>query len=70
MMKGRVQAAVYRRDLLRLAVASTAAATVATLTIEPIVAEPTGSAGKRKPRYQANSAEVQNFYRVNSYPAR
>jgi hypothetical protein len=67
-MKGRVQAAVYRRDLLRLAVVSTAAATA--LTIEPIVAEPTGSAGKRKPRYQANSAEVQNFYRVNSYPAR
>ena len=68
-MKGRVQAAVYRRDLLRLAVVRTAAVTVGTLTIEPIVAEPTGS-GKRKPRYQANSAEVQNFYRVNSYPAR
>jgi hypothetical protein len=69
-MKGRVQAAVYRRDLLRLSVVSTAAVTVGTLTIEPIVAEPTGSAGKRKARYRANSAEVQNFYRVNSYPAR
>ena len=69
-MKGRVQTAVYRRDLLRLAVVSTAAATAGTLTIEPIVAEPTGSASKRKARYQANSAEVQNFYRVNSYPAR
>jgi hypothetical protein len=68
-MKGRVEAAVYRRDLLRLAIASTAAATAATVTIEPIVAEPTGS-GKRKARYQANSPEVQNFYRVNSYPAR
>ena len=69
-MKGRVQTAVYRRDLLRLAVVSSAAAAAGTLTIEPIGAEPTGSAVKRKPRYQANSAEVQNFYRVNSYPAR
>ena len=68
-MKGRVQAALYRRDLLRLAIASTAAATAGTLSIEPVTAEPTGG-GKRKPRYQANSAEVQNFYRVNSYPAR
>jgi hypothetical protein len=25
---------------------------------------------KRKARYQADSAEVRNFYRVNSYPAR
>ena len=35
-----------------------------------IVAEPTGSANKRKARYQANTPEVQNFYRVNRYPAR
>jgi hypothetical protein len=69
-MKGRAHAAVYRRDLLRLVVVSTAAATAGTLTVESVVAEPTGSAGKRKARYQANSAEVQNFYRVNSYPAR
>jgi hypothetical protein len=25
---------------------------------------------KRKARYRAKSAEVQNFYRVNSYPVR
>jgi hypothetical protein len=25
---------------------------------------------KRKARYQANSTEVRNFYRVNSYPVR
>ena len=25
---------------------------------------------KRKARYRADSAEVQNFYRVNSYPVR
>lgn len=62
--------AVHRRDLLRFAVASTAVATTATLAVEAVSAEPTGSANKRKARYQANSAEVRNFYRVNSYPAR
>ena len=25
---------------------------------------------RRKPRYQANSPEVQNYYRVNRYPAK
>jgi hypothetical protein len=25
---------------------------------------------RRRPRYQANSPEVQNFYRVNRYPAK
>jgi hypothetical protein len=25
---------------------------------------------RRKPRYQANSPEVQSFYRVNRYPAK
>ena len=25
---------------------------------------------KRKARYQASSAEVRNFYRVNAYPAK
>jgi len=40
------------------------------------VPEPATAAGsvdlkeKRRARYQANSPEVQDFYRVNSYPAR
>jgi LPS sulfotransferase NodH len=69
-MKERILIKVHRRDLLRFAIASTAAATTGTLAIEAVAAEPTGSANKRKSRYQANSAEVQDFYRVNSYPAR
>jgi hypothetical protein len=37
---------------------------------EPAAAAPTGSPDKRKARYQAHSAEVENFYRVNRYPVR
>lgn len=69
-MKGLVLKGMRRRDLLRFAVASAAAATTGTLAIGPVAAQPLGSANKRKSRYQANSTEVQNFYRVNSYPAR
>jgi hypothetical protein len=58
---------VHRRDLLRFVIA---AATSGPLAIETVAAEPVGNADKRKARYQANSPEVQNFYRVNSYPAR
>jgi hypothetical protein len=36
---------------------------------EPAAAKPVDLKDKRKARYQANSAEVRNFYRVNSYPA-
>ena len=64
--------AVGRRDLLRFAIVSTAAATTGTLAIETAAAEPIGDAdkSKRKARYQPNSVEVQDFYRVNSYPTR
>ena len=44
-----------------------AAATAAPLA--PAVAD-SERAEKRKPRYQANSPEVQTFYRVNRYPAK
>jgi hypothetical protein len=61
-----------RRDLFRvtIAVAGTAVAAIETLAFEAVAAESTGSANKRKARYQANSAEVKDFYRVNRYPAR
>jgi hypothetical protein len=69
-MKEFLLATLRRRDLFRVAVAGTALATVGTLAVEAVAAEPTGSANKRRARYQANSAEVKDFYRVNSYPAR
>jgi hypothetical protein len=68
-MKAGLRMTVHRRDLLRLAIA-TAAATSGALATEAVAAEPVGNANKRKARYQANSPEVRNFYRVNSYPAR
>ena len=60
---------VHRRDLLRFALA-TAAATSGTLSSEAVAAEQFAGPDKRKSRYQPNSTEVRDFYRVNSYPTR
>jgi hypothetical protein len=69
-MKGFLLTSVHRRDLLRVAIAGTTMAATGTLAPDAVAAETTGSANKRKARYQANSAEVQDFYRVNRYPPR
>ena len=69
-MKGRPLTTVHRRYLLRLAIAGVGAAAASTVVPAPVSAKPVDLQNKRKARYQANSAEVQNFYRVNSYPAR
>jgi len=55
-----------RRDFLRGASAGLAVAAAAPLATEADAAETPQE--ERKPRYQANSADVKNFYRVNSYP--
>jgi hypothetical protein len=57
-----------RRDFLRVmgagaGLAVTAAAPLATQAKASETPEE-----ERKPRYQANSPDVQNFYRVNRYP--
>jgi hypothetical protein len=69
-MKERLKTIFRRRDLLRLAIVSAGAASATPLLREPAAAKPVDLQEKRKARYQANSAEVQDFYRVNSYPAR
>lgn len=69
-VKGFLLAKVHRRDLLGLAIGSTATAAAVTLAFEAVEAEPTGAPNKRKARYQANSAEVRDYYRVNAYPVR
>ncbi len=69
-MKERPKATVRRRDLLGLALAGAGAAVAEAVTAEPAAAKPVDLKDKRKARYQANSPEVRNFYRVNSYPAR
>jgi hypothetical protein len=59
---------VNRRNVL-LGVATLGAA-VATggPPIRAEAAETDASRGKRRSRYQPNSAEVQTYYRVNGYP--
>ena len=68
-MKERLKTNLRRRDLLGLAIAGAGAAASVVLP-EPADAEPVDLRNKRKARYQPNSAEVRNFYRVNSYPVR
>ena len=66
-MNDRPNPKIGRRDLLRvLAVGAAAATTSACVPVEAAGDFP----DKRKARYQADSPEVQTFYRVNSYPAK
>jgi hypothetical protein len=69
-MKERPMASVRRRDLFGLALAGAGAVVAEAVTAEPVAAKSIDLKDKRRPRYQANSAEVRNFYRVNAYPAR
>jgi len=69
-MKERLKSLIPRRELFRAAIAGVAAAATSALIPEPADAESVDLKEKRRARYQANSPEVQDFYRVNSYPAR
>ena len=67
-MDERRKSMIRRRDLL---LAATAAGAVATLGATPMPMTPAERRrDKRKPQYQANSPEVQAFYRVNKYPVK
>jgi hypothetical protein len=57
---------VRRRDVLRAMTAGVAVAAVS--RVDEAEALPPNAAEKSKARYQANSPEVQEFYRVNRYP--
>jgi hypothetical protein len=69
-MKERPKTIVGRRDLLGVVLAGAGAAVANAVAAEPAAATPIDLKDKRKARYQANSTDVRNFYRVNSYPAR
>jgi hypothetical protein len=69
-MKERLKTNIRRRDLLRFAIVGVGAAAASAVVQEPVDAKPVDLKDKRKARYQANSTEVRNFYRVNSYPVR
>ena len=65
-MKHRRKIEIGRRDLLRVLVAGAAAAGTSVST----PAHAAGFPDKRKARYQADSSNVQNFYRLNRYPTK
>jgi len=69
-MKRERKATLGRREFLRTlgAGATVAAASAAPLANEAR-ADSESTDEKRKARYQANSQEVQTFYRVNRYPS-
>jgi hypothetical protein len=69
-MKHNPRANIRRRDLLRVTIAAAGAMAAGALLPEQASAKPVDMMDKRRARYQANSAEVRNFYRVNSYPIR
>ena len=67
-MRRERKAQVDRRDLLRaLGVGASLAVTSGTLVVEAQGDSETNDQ-KRKARYDANSADVKAFYRVNNYP--
>ena len=69
-MKERLSTVLRRRDLIRAMMTGTAAAATANFVVlETTAAKPSTTNDKRRARYQPNSAEVQNFYRVNRYPS-
>jgi hypothetical protein len=69
-MKERPRTILRRRDLFGLALTGAGAAVANVLAAEPAAAQPIDTKNKRRSRYQPDSAEVRDFYRVNSYPAR
>jgi len=66
-MSKHLQGTIRRRDMLRALTAGAIAAAAAAAPLSPAQAE-TQSINKGRARYQANSSEVQTFYRVNRYP--
>ncbi len=68
-MKTGVSAIVGRRGLLRAMTTGAAAVAVITaVALETTAAKPSTTSDKRRARYQPNSVEVRDFYRVNRYP--
>ena len=69
-MKRERKATLGRREFLRtLGAGAGVAAAAATPLADEARADTESNDEKRKPRYQANSPEVQTFYRVNRYPS-
>jgi len=67
-MKQDSKARVDRRDLLRALGASAGAVAARGALVSEAQADSENNDEKRKARYQAHSADVKAFYRVNNYP--
>ena len=67
-MDKRRKTMIRRRDVLLAVTGSAVAAAAASVPAVRADADPRRD--KRKPQYQADSPEVQTFYRVNRYPAK
>ena len=65
-MKAQGKLSLGRRQFFRVLGAGTAAGTIGPLAA--VATETVETAKKRRARYQANSPEIQTFYRVNRYP--
>jgi hypothetical protein len=66
-MDARLNPDIGRRDFLRMLAVGAGAAT-ASASPAAAAAPSADSDKKQRARYQANSPDVQNFYRVNRYP--
>ena len=60
---------VGRRDFLRAVGAGAGLAVTAAAPLATDAAASESDADKKKARYQANSTDVQTFYKVNRYPS-
>jgi hypothetical protein len=69
-MADRHKGTIGRRQLLRTGIFGIIATAMSARESGAVAADTETNSEKRKARYQANSAEVQNFYRVNRYPKR
>jgi hypothetical protein len=67
-MKEHGKMTIRRRHLLGLTIVGLAPATTGTMVAHRIALEHPDPTDKRKARFQTDSPEVRNFYRVNSYP--
>jgi hypothetical protein len=69
-MSERHKGTIGRRQLLRAGLVGFVATAASAVEISTVAADTETNSEKRKARYQANSPEIQKFYRVNRYPKR
>jgi hypothetical protein len=69
-MDERRKSMIRRRDVLLIVTASAVATAAGVASIPSARSNVAVRRDKRKPQYQANSSEVQTFYRVNRYPGK